>query len=113
MVKEMENNEVLTNLNELLENVEEKKESFIASLIASLDDERKEEVQGGITQEVIRRQFPRTEDMSCQNRKAGPLSHRHDQRGRNTQRIKNKKVIKCILLLLLSRFICVRLCATS
>ena len=42
----MENNEVLTNLNELLENVEEKKESFIASLIASLDDERKEEVQG-------------------------------------------------------------------
>ena len=42
----MENNEVLTNLNELLESVEEKKESFIASLIASLDDERKEEVQG-------------------------------------------------------------------
>ena len=42
----MENNEVLTNLNELLESVEEKKESFIASLIASLDDEKKEEVQG-------------------------------------------------------------------
>ena len=32
--------------------------------------------------------------MSCQNRKAGPLSHHHDQRRRNTQRIKDKKVIK-------------------
>lgn len=38
-------NEVLTNLNELLENVEEKKETFINNLIASLDEEKRAEVQ--------------------------------------------------------------------
>ena len=38
-------NEVLTNLNELLENVEEKKDSFIDNLIASLDEEKRAEVQ--------------------------------------------------------------------
>ena len=82
---------------------------------------RKEKVGAGKKRRNGRGNYPRSYKKTVsQNRrhelseqKAGPLSNRHDQRGRNTQRIKNKKVIKHILLLLLSRFSCVRLCVTS